>query len=370
MNLDEMLIYADINQVHNIVDNYQCQCDRHSKIEMIQSIIYTILKSDTIEKLINSLNAVEYTFIQLLYFDSRNEYTLEDLLAKSKQAIKLNHSKAKPRELFLSVIKKGWVFQGVGKKNKFVYLVPQDFKYKMITGIKHKLEEKIVVLNNIDFYRDESKLIIADLATFLKYVIAEEVVLTSDGNIYKRQQLTIFKSMLVQEAPLTKIAWRFGYGRRYNIYPDRFSLLYDFAYHQKLIHEDEEGYLFITPSGGKWLNKYDYSEEEQKLYKFWLRLYKHPIPYLQIAVKIIDLIGLNRWILIGSLEEKLLFWIKDFYYEDKQLVFKDRLIKMLFHLGIVQIGNYQNDTYLRVTNQGHKWINETVNFDLKELILK
>lgn len=369
MNLDEMLIYADIDQINKIAENYYCQCDRHSKKDLIQTIIYTIFNKETLEKLIFQLDDIHFTYIQLLYLDSRNQYTIEDLLAKGKQAIDLHKAAIKPRELVLSALKKGWVFHGVGKKHLLVYLVPQDFKKEILQSISNKLESTLRLLNNINFYRDEKKLLISDLATFLNFVSNEEVILTGNGSIYKRLQNALFKSFHVEEEPIKKTAWRFGYGRRYNDYPDRFSLIYDFAYYNKFIRENEHGFLRTTQTGEHW-NPKDSLQDEFKLYQFWIRLYKFSIPFLQVIVKLIDLTSFPNWVELEKLENLILFWINDHYYEKKEQIFRERIIKMLLHLGVIQISVENEKTYVQVTDEGHLWINGFTSFDVKEIIFQ
>lgn len=361
MNLAEMLLYADINQVNKIADSYNCDCDRHSKTEMIQSLIYTMLNKTNLELLASRITKVEEIFLNLLYIDTRDMYSFEELNAKAKQAISLTETDTDitPRELILSSLKKGWLFQGVGKKYLWSYLVPQDYKTSLLQTIRSNLLKKMNTVEEINLYRDESSLIVSDLTTFLQFVLNEEVLLTGDGNIYKRQQMVLFNMFLVPEEPLKKVSWRFGYGRRYNEYPDRFSLIYDYAYHHKLIHEDYDGFLFLTPLGGKWLNKSEYYVEELKFYQFWIRLYKYTIPFLQLILILIDLVAHKRWIEVQSIEKQLVFWIKEHYYEKKEEIFEDRIIKMLFHLGVLQIGEYDNKRYIRVTDKGHIWIKES-----------
>jgi len=360
MNLAEMLLYADINQINKIADSYNCNCDRHSKTEMIQALIFAMLSKSNLETQATKIDKLEETFLYLLYLNTRDNYSYEELVAKAKQAIGLidTASTCIPRELILCSLKKGWLFQGVGKKHLLSYLVPQDYKTSLLQTIKNNLLEKINSVDELNLYRDESSLIVSDLTIFLQFVLNEEVLLTGDGNIYKRQQNILLNMFFVPEEPLKKAPWRFGYGRRYNEYPDRFSLIYDYAYYYKLIHEDQEGLLFLTPLGGKWLNKSEYFDEEYKLYQFWVRLYKHTIPFLQIILKLIDLVAYKRWVEVQSVENQLVFWVKEHYYEKKEEIFEDRILKMLFHLGVIQIGEFANNRYLRVTDKGHIWITE------------
>ena len=62
MNINEMLIYADIEHISKIADHYKCQCNRNSKTDTIQAIIYHIFQKDILEESIKQLNVLEYTF--------------------------------------------------------------------------------------------------------------------------------------------------------------------------------------------------------------------------------------------------------------------------------------------------------------------
>ncbi|MCD8511436.1 MAG: hypothetical protein LRY73_17280, partial [Bacillus sp. (in: Bacteria)] len=46
-------------------------------------------------------------------------------------------------------------------------------------------------------------------------------------------------SRLTEKEEIPSEQWRFGYGRHFNVYPDCFSLLYDFCYNQGWIMEEE-----------------------------------------------------------------------------------------------------------------------------------
>lgn len=370
MNLDEMLLYADIDQVYKIVNNYSCECDKHSKTDMIQAIIIKMFNRDNLNNLFYELNEVELAFLQLLYLDSRVKFTIEDLLAKGRQALALNKAEDNPKDLVLAALKRGWIFHGVGKSNMLVYLVPNDFKERFFQALSSNLLNKINYLDEVNFYRDESTLLVSDIVIFLKYLLKEEVLLTGDGSIYRRQQALIFNTFLVPESPIIKGAWRFGYGRKYNEYPDRFSLIYNYAYYNKLLVEDQSGHLYITPQGVMWMNKTDFYEDEYNIYRFWLRLYKHSIPYLQLIIKIIDLVAYKKWVETSTVFGEILLWLNDHYYEKKEDVFLNRIIKMLVHLGIIQIGQESNQTYIRVSEKGHRLINNNTSFDIKEIILE
>ncbi|MFV9510677.1 hypothetical protein [Tepidibacillus sp. LV47] len=357
MNLAEMLLYADISHINKIADHYQCQCDRHSKQDMIQTLIYKILQKQTMLNILKQADDTEQTFMMLLYLDQRNQFTMEDLLAKGKKAIQLHESSHKPRDLILLSLKKGWIFQGLEKKNALVYLIPDDLKAKMLELIRNQYLSQMHTLKELSFYRDEKRLIAADFQTFLKFVSNEEILLTGDGSIYKRQQQLLFNQFLVPEEPIKKPGWRFGYGRRYRQYPDRFSLIYDYAFYKKMIEEDERGFLYLTNLGRNRLDHENLEEITMEIYKFWLRIYKSSIPFLPFIVQLIDLLAFDCWLSLEDLKRTVLIWLKDRYYETKEVIFNERIIKMLHHLGIIQIGQDQEKSYIRLTKEGHRFVN-------------
>jgi len=365
-----MLLFADIDHISNIANYYQCQCNRHSKQDMIQSLIYKILNKQTMNDHITLIDDIEKTFVMLLYLDQRNQYTMEDLIAKGKKAIQLHQSTKKPRDLILLSLKKGWIFQGVGRKNSLVYLTPEDLKMKILELMRNHFLDQINYVNELPFYRDEKYLLVADFQIFLKFLLNEEVLLTGDGNIYKRQQQYLFNQFSVLEHTIKKQGWRFGYGRRYHEYPDRFSFLYDFCYFNKLIEEDETGLLTITNLGRNYLGQFDPDKVTIDMYRFWIRLYKSTIPYLPFIVQLIDLVAAGHWVLLKDLKNTILFWLKDHYYESKEIIFTERIIKMLHHIGILQIGQIHGESYIRIAKEGHHMIHSFEMFQAKEIQLK
>ncbi|GIQ63766.1 hypothetical protein PACILC2_23340 [Paenibacillus cisolokensis] len=86
MNLAEMLGYADIQQLSRIADVYRCECNGHSKHELIQSILATVGRSDVFEEQIGRLRLEDMRFLSTIIFESRNSFSLEELVAKVQQS--------------------------------------------------------------------------------------------------------------------------------------------------------------------------------------------------------------------------------------------------------------------------------------------
>jgi hypothetical protein len=189
-----------------------------------------------------------------------------------------------------------------------------------------------------------------DLVHFLVFVRENDLPLTSDGVLYKRQITQALELFSVREIIPSRGGWRFGYGRRFRDYPERFSLLYDFAFYQGYIAEEPEK-LVLTGEGrsiADGVNKPD----PTKLYRFWLRLYKGPIPNLTTLVQWIMRLS-DNWVTVSSLNQILQPLIRSYYYDTQRDVLERRILAMLMHLGIVRWGETgEGENVIRITPQG------------------
>ena len=178
-----------------------------------------------------------------------------------------------------------------------------------------------------------------------------EVPLTADGAIYRQHQRKLFNSFLVPEKPVDKKGWRFGFGRRYHLYPDRFSLIYDYAYYQGYISEEETGWIRLTEKGaGKILNKE--TEPGQEIYRFWLRLYRKPVPHLPVVVRWIDLLAREDGLRSKGFKGLFPAGSNPYYYETADSLLR-RILKMMMHLGVLRMGEGADGKKLvSVTDEG------------------
>ncbi|HEY4391167.1 MAG TPA: hypothetical protein VGN02_07435, partial [Paenibacillus sp.] len=198
-------------------------------------------------------------------------------------------------------------------------------------------------------YREESDLMSTDLHLFLEYVLNHSVVLNAEGVMYRRSQLQIMEMLHVSE-PLVGKGWRFGYGRRFKDYPSRFSLLYDYAYHIRLIKEEGDS-LKLTSSGLSYL-KEEHGDTMLQFVVFWLRLYKIPIPNLLSIIYWIERSSAD-WVSVASLYQKLESLIAPFFYDTPESIFEERILRMMLHLGMIRIGeNGDGKRYIQTTGFG------------------
>ncbi len=62
MNLADMLSYADIHDLSRIARNYDCECDGHSKNDLIQSILSTVSRREVFERQVLGLTMEDIRF--------------------------------------------------------------------------------------------------------------------------------------------------------------------------------------------------------------------------------------------------------------------------------------------------------------------
>lgn len=383
MNLSDMLVYADIQQLNRIAEMYKCDCSSNSKHDLIQSIL-AAMSSKTFDEYVHKMTLEELRFVNMLLFETKKAYSMEDLIARAQQSrfeqkssrmhavnstqvtlLSLNAAESaeyvgkqkkgvkrkaehklksaqeevkSPREMIAAFKHRGWFFNGYSSSNKYLFHVPQDMKRRFQKIMLHSFAEKLEYCNEPEAYRDEQLLFEEDTTIFLRYAQQNDIQLSADGSMYKRWLTAILDRLNVGEQPPPKGEWRFGYGRHFSQYPNRFSLLYDFCRFSGYIVEQSNERLLVTPAGeARLLAKKE--QEISRLYQYWLKQYKLPIPNLEaIANWLAELCG--RWVTIASIEQILLPYIKPYFYDSAQSILEQRVIAMLLHLGLLRVGEH------------------------------
>jgi len=355
MNLADMLCYADIHQLSKIAAHYDCECDGHSKNELIQSILNAISRKSNMDRFIEEMSLEDIRFVATLLFENKSGYSLEELTARAKQATILSTKESMSdtsREMIVLYKHRGWLFNGFSEQTKFLFRVPQDLKLKISQSLENRFRAQLHYTDEPTAYRDEQTLMVEDIFSYLRFVSKQDIALTSDGTIYKRTLQGLLESLSVKEDPIGRVGFRFGYGRRYREYPDRFSFIYDYCYYHDLFRE-ENGLLHLTEAG---LLRVHTAQKEDlgQIFRLWLRLYKGPIPnILPLANWVIALS--KRWVTMRSLLACLCPLIKPYYYDTSNVVLESRVIRMLMHLGMLQIGEHPHDgIVVRSTANGEK----------------
>ncbi|WP_138750967.1 hypothetical protein [Paenibacillus sinopodophylli] len=373
MNLSDMLGYADIKQLSSIADVYRCECNGHSKNDLIQSILSTVSRNDVFEAQISSMQLEDLRFLNSLLFEARNSFSLEDLLARvqqsrfgeetvipkpdpkatEKRSRKKKIEEAKPlspREMIVKFKQQGWLFNGFSGPSRYLFQVPNDLKARFRDTLARRFAADLHYSEEPSVYRDEQMLVQDDITHLLHYMYHNEVQLTADGSMYKRFTLQMLDKFGVQEELPSKGAWRFGYGRHFNHYPNRFSFLYDYCYFANYIKEDQTQ-LIVTGLGEERMRSKPLGEAEQ-IYRFWLKLYKGPITHLLSLVHWINALTVE-WVTVDSLRKVLVPYIKPYFYDDANTILEQRILAMMVHLGLLRLGEHQvNGAVVRMTKAG------------------
>jgi len=393
LNLVDMLGFADIAQLTRIAGTYRCDCNGHSKHELIQAILSAVSRRDLFDQQIDLLTIEELRFLHSLLFDAREAYSLEELLAriqfsrfdssgaapgparssagpsraaeeapaaKAKKSAKGRGKPAKPpeaeeklpspRDTVARFKHYGWLFNGLSGTSRYLFHVPSDLKERFRDAITRRFAVMLVHTDDPRVYRDEQALLAEDVLHLLDFIAKNDIQVTADGAMYKRNVMQALELFGVREELPMKGAWRFGYGRRFKEYPDRMAFLYDYCYYRKWVSEADLK-LALTEAGAEKLARRELDKPEE-LYRFWLRLYKSAIPNLLPIVHWIDRLA-GQWVTADSLREALLPYIRPFYYDDSRTVFDKRIIGMMLHLGMLRIGeDERTGTVYRMTNAG------------------
>lgn len=368
MNLSEMLSYADIEWLGKIAHHYDCHCSSNSKNELIQAILSALHRTETFEKQLEGLSTADFLLMNRLLFDKRKYFSIEELAAMVKQAnkqqpqaasavVETSSDTANPRETISKFKHRGWLFNGHSHQTKYLFRIPEDVKSRFRDSYMKSFSRQLVTIESPAAYRDEQMIIVQDAKKFLQYVYHNEIALTVDGTMYKRYLQQILSIFHVQEEPIRTRGWRFGYGRKFRDYPNRFSLIYDYCYFTGLIEEHEQT-LTITNKGEERL-QHDWREEPTNFYSIWLKLYKGPIPNLQTIVYWLQLLC-KRWTTLTSLYDALKNLFSAYYFDSPRDIWSQRIIQMMMHLGLLQVGeDDEHGSVVRISPFGDSIISGT-----------
>lgn len=372
MNLAEILVYTDIRQLHQIANHYGCECNPHSKNELITSLLSSLRHRLTISQEVEQLSSAETHFLLQLFLDKRTVMSLEDLLAKAGVALACEKEKKQEegRKFVAASMKRGWIFPA---KSKTVgqYQIPLDIREPYLQAWLTKWRESNAFFHpGPQAYRDEGTALCDDIMQFLQFLQQEPVPLTAEGGMYKRHQQQLFQFLHVKEEPLLPQKWRFGYGLHFDLYPDRFSLLYDFCYYHRWIVE-ADGKVALTEAGRERLGQPYNDQMYHDVIRFWMRLYKRAIPNLPMLVQLIPLIASAGWVTQQSLMDTLLHWMKEFYYDSPTDILVNRVCKMMVHLGLLRVGQDEQEQWLyTATYASQSWLRKYNGFTETTILLK
>lgn len=335
MNLSETLTYTDISQLHRLARQLNCECNIHSKNELIQSLFHHLTNKYQIHQEFLELSSGDKMFLFNLMFEKRREYTKDAIYAKARQAWMKNDATGSYRGMLEQALEKGWLFRvKMGQEEKFILPdeVRKQWRSLLFDGFQGIRKEEIEGGTMYDGTHHMAQ----DLESLFRYLENNHVPFAKNGAMYRKHLMNLVHLFHVTEE-LPAENWRFGYGRRFREYPDRFALIYDFAYHKEWIKEDSIiGNVILTQQGHQFIEEgIKYEQLTKDLFSFWLLSYRRAIPNIENLTRSISFLCKNTWVQEKVLVEQLLPFTSGFYYDLPEDVLNKRVITMLNYFGFL-----------------------------------
>ncbi len=352
MNLAECLSNADIATLRAIADNYQLSCSRHSKLALMQEILYLFRSKQFVADRIDDWKRGHEEVFVRLGLESRQVYSAEELSGMFRRCRDNASTALEQGE------RQGWLYPTTRDSGRLQYCVPTEL-HKVMQNETIRVFYSNIHQSEIGplTYREADYALARDADLFLQYLARHEVPLTTGGSMYKRHLERILDLFEVPETPLEG-GWRFGYGRRFYDYPDRFALLYDFAYANQLIEEGRDGVLRTTESAIGWQG-IAHGQKQRSLLQFYVSSYRRPIPRLPQIVRMMSLAPPNRWLASESFLATCGDMVSEYYYDSRDSVWNRRILGMLCHLGVIRVGDDENGkTWFQTTKLGQQLLTQ------------
>ncbi|MDI3327329.1 MAG: helicase-associated domain-containing protein [Alicyclobacillaceae bacterium] len=334
MRLTDCLNAADIGVLRTIAARCGAECHAASKLSLIQGIVARLGPAAEVCRRVEALPPLRRELVLALTCDTRTALAKEDLSAAVRRVYGSGVDWREAVEPFLS---EGWLFPAGRRTAREVYHIPEEIRRGVRLWIRQRCRETCPESPEPMIWRDEGTAAVRDTAVFLAYVERHRPPLTAQGALYRRNQHQLFRLMEIREEPLGPVTWRFGYGRRFYDYPDRFALIYDFCYARGYVKEMPGDRLELGGEVRAWLELPD-AEKLRDLFAFWRMLYRRAIPNLRAVLIWVAHACEQRWIERERLDRLLDPYVEGYYYEDARTVKHRRIYNMLVHLGILASG--------------------------------
>lgn len=333
MDLLETLLYQDRNQLIELLNIYDhLPCNRNSKREIIEELYPRLLTVESVNLLYNELSVNGKSLIMQCCFHDHSFFSKIELKAF------LLGQDDKQFEFVLNEVQAiGWLYQ-----TNDGYVIPYQLKEQIKQVCLTPLKETELFVSESD--SDAVLTFCDDLIVFIDYIAEKAIPLTKSGVLHKRDFQMIMKQFQIQEE-LPKEQWRFGYGRHFYHYPSRFSFMYDYCYYKNWISE-LNGSLIVTEYV-KQLDKMTPTALMKDVVRFWIKLYKRPIPQLPFLFSFVkESLTPGKAISANVLVETLLPCVKEYYFDSREDIIKKRLINMLKVLEVIAVEDLCSEQYI------------------------
>lgn len=358
MRLSECLNSSDINTLRKIAETHNFDCHRSSKNSLMQSILFHFNNREFVLDKLSSLdNQVFRETLLQLTADKRTIFSREDLIAIARRVAVGEFGSEK--QLVNRLLTEGWLYQLGGSGGRNTYYLPEDLLRTIKEFVSGHLRSQVEKASEMPVvYRDDQFAIVRDTIHFLSFVKNNEVKLTMDGVIFKRQLNLLLERLEIRETPLANPGWRFGYGRRFHDYPDRFALIYDYCYNRQLISEEDSDVLVLSDKAEAWIQR-DLKQNLLDMFRYWRLLYRRPIPKISLAVSTLARAAQGEWTLTQSMNRLLSNYVTEYYYDTQETVMETRIYQMMVNLGLLCRGKLTDGRdVIKMSDLGQKFLLE------------
>ncbi|KUO96855.1 helicase-associated domain-containing protein [Ferroacidibacillus organovorans] len=356
MRLLECLNDSDVSHLRKIALRHTLDCPLYSKNSLLQEITARFFEPSYWKQRQDHLSDEMIAAIQALALDRRDHLAPEEVLAIIKRT-------GLDRETSLHTVTQledeGLLFRRRHQKDDG-YHCPQEVWDRIYKLTSEQLMSAIQVYSrDPEGYRDDGLSMARDAYALLGFVRTHEIRLTRSGTIFKRHQQQIISLFQVPEPLLdANVGWRFGYGRRFSDYPDRFALLYDHLYSRGCLAEQEDDQLTVNEEPARAYMSLREEERAEKLVRDYLHLYCAAIPNLRMIAKRIVELTSAKWVYAASLRMALLPFVTSYYYESPEVVLEKRIFAMFEYLGLLQAATSPaGDLLYKATERSCGWLN-------------
>lgn len=337
MKLLQILLSQPQKELVSRVKNLGITCNTHSRQQLTEALSKQLLDKEEVSSAWDNLNKQEkHLLLQMSCHPAVFSLSSDEL----KTCLKRDD-----REEFLSVLtslkQKGWIYEDDYNS----LLLPQELKEYVHKIVINEWAEDCIIVPQT---KQQEYTVIQDLFEFMDIIEAKVIPLTKNKTIYKKE-LTNILSKLNDKETFPSDQWRFGYGRHFNAYPDRFSLLYDFCYTQGWIVESEK-----LEVGKEWATGQQLHVKEllDRIQRFYVRLYRRPIPQLPFVIELMKMSLKNgRAVEKQKLIERINGFVDPYYYDKPESIVEMRIINMLLFINFLSKEEIDGIQYVYINRQ-------------------
>lgn len=325
----DVLLFQDRNELVKLLRGTEKGYNEHSKREMIERLYPLLTNEEELKTKFESLSQHAKRVALLLCYDKNVLLSKEELHGFAPKVTQVNF-----KELLNELLQCGILFSYVDQN----FLVPNQIKQQIIQLYKNKLAEHSLFISSES--EDYSISIVKDLFSFIEALEEKSLPITKNGVFYKKDFQSIMSLFTYKEA-LPNEKWRFGYGRRFSFYPDRFSLIYDYCFYNNWINEND-GYIAVSEQVDTFYDA-KFKDHIVGIVNYWMKAYSRPIPSIRLLYDLL----INTIQEGESLEEDVIVSVltpivEPYYFDSQQSIIKKRVLQMLVKLDVLQVVDIGN----------------------------